>query len=452
MMENKQEQNTVENTIKVVSVNDNDAKNKKNLKEGFLLWLLVLTGYMIFVFNWLVMDSMQGVYGESGGWINDFFSSEPSELLIQSVNYSITFMRGVGAFLAGYLIVKFGHRKSVLISLFFLSFGIFTSFLWSYWAFIAGRMIMAIGGTILIVYTQPIIAKYFKDDRNATNKLNLFNSFGFNFGAILATLPFIFWSNEILENWKIISSSLASASIIILLIYLVYGKEIEISSESITEEEKNNTSYKSVMKEKNTWLFGISYIFWLTAVVATLTMVPKDFIIIHNEWWSSSEWATSVWKISFLLGIIPGVFLGQAITRTTLPRKPFIIGALSIGTLFIVGAAVLAAFCGSSLVGIIFVMILIFIAGTLLWGIQGVFFGMTYSYKGSTPKKQGILIGFIWGIGYMGFTITTILLSIAIGQLGSILFISLFFLFCFLSPIIFVFVPEVYKDNELIDK
>jgi|GEM_PF-2977186 len=50
-------------------------------------------------------------------------------------------------------------------------------------------MAMSVGATTLIVYTQPIIATYFKPKEKST--LNLFNSIAFNLGSMLAMVALI---------------------------------------------------------------------------------------------------------------------------------------------------------------------------------------------------------------------------------------------------------------------
>ncbi|MCK5782270.1 MAG: hypothetical protein KAH10_06745, partial [Flavobacteriales bacterium] len=108
---------------------------------------------------------------------------------------TITAMRGLGAVGAGFVIAKVGHKYAVIIALSLLSLALPSVFfarihnITGYSLFIIGRMFMAIGGTVLIVYTQPIISRFF----NAKQKgiISSVNSTGFNIGAALPLILFM---------------------------------------------------------------------------------------------------------------------------------------------------------------------------------------------------------------------------------------------------------------------
>ncbi len=456
---------------------------KRNFSKGILLWSLILIAYFVFIFNWMVMDSMGGSVGDGIGWIDEFFGDngkEPPVLLTQSVNYTITFMRGLGAFLAGWVLVKIGHRKSIYIAMGSLLFGIIAPWVQFYSLFVISRMIMAIGGTTLIVYTQPIIANYFTKSETKS-RLNVFNCFACNFGLIFAIAPFIFWSHGLTLHWQAYSTGFATLAIVSLVLYVIYGEDINLDTTQGPED--TNVTYKSVLKEKRTWIFSIAYVFWLTNMLLIMTMVTKYFILPFNPWFATKisdvgyggYWAISLWKVVFLLGIIPGVFAFRFVTRGTYSRKPIICTVLVVGLTAMLISVLLAgltgtvegagdeAVYGTSVVGLVFSMLFIFFAGTCLWGMQGIILGWTYEYKGATPKKQGILLGFIWGITYMGVTILTIIMAslIEIGTIegesaigvgnnntGEILGCLFFFAFSFLSPVVLLFAEETHKGNN----
>lgn len=433
---------------------DNSLQEKNRKIKGIILWLLILSGYFLFVFNWMIMNSLAGTVSENG-WLGEYFTDEPSTLMTNTVNWSITLMRGIGALFAGWLLVKIGHRYSVIVAFSFLCVATITSFMPYYSLFILGRMLMAVGGTVLIVYTQPIIANYFQSSKDK-NKLNITNSLAFNFGSIFAFLPFLFpvIGDPMVDNWQLWSTIFASAAIILLIAYVLVSRG-ENPVRKLTKleaieakKDPNFATLGTVLKEKRTWYFGISYAFWLTTVVTMITLVSKVFGTYVDPI------AVKTWYIAFLIGLIPGIFLIGPWGSSMRSRKPFIITIILLGIISAAIAVPLAMFAeeGESSAPIMFAfsVLFIFISGACLWGIQGVFLGMTYGYKGATPQKQGIVMGSIWGIGYIGNTILTIILSV-IFDASQTAFISVFFLMCLATVAVFMLVPETHKNGKLIN-
>ena len=468
-------------------INDNPSVQKeetssKKFMKGVLLYALVLSGYMLFCFNWMIMDNMKGV-GE--GWQGAFFagSGTISSTIDQSVNWTITFMRGVGAFLAGWLLVKVGHKYAVIIALSLLSLGVIAP-----WAagvnydggedrpglfslFIILRMAMAVGGTTLIVYTQPIIATYFNEEQKTS--ASLINSVGFNTGSIIAILPLAFTGahDVILDNWQWFTSGVAMIAVILLVVYVFVGEDIA------TPDDPNDTAtYGSVMKEKRTIMYSIMYIFWLTVAVIVLTMVPSYFIneINGSEFASVatgdatpldtyfSGWV-SVYKVLYLAGLFLGIPIFNWVKKTNCPRRPLIMSVITAGVVFMIVASIIGAYgvaddSASSKAALAFMDIFIFMSGVCIWGIQGIILGAPYDYEGATPKKQGIMLGSIWGIGYMGETVVTIFLTLVNGAGGHELgdyavsnawvFLVLLSVLSLMTAVMWIWIPETHGKNK----
>lgn len=440
---------------------------KNKALKGFLIWGIVFSGYLLFCFNWMVMDNMKGVAGVSG-WYGSFFSETPGSLVDQAPNWTLTFMRGVGAFFAGWVLVKVGHKYSVTIALGLLCVGIIAPWTggtslatdenktFMFILFLILRMCMAVGATTLIVYTQPIIATYMNEGQKST--ANLFNSLAFNFGSIFAIAIVGYGlKSSILAHWQIFTSSVSAIAVILLILWIVFAEKI-----ATPNDPKDKATYAAVLKEKNTIFYSIMFGLWLTWVVLYLTMIPGYFLTpLNNEGISlasnDGNQIIATWKIMFLLGLVIGIPIYNWLAKQNFARKPIAMGSILIGVVLTIITSLIGGYWldGTTFASVMFLLTSL-LAGIFAWGVQGYMLGTTYHYKGVTPKKQGIMIGSCWGIGYMGETLLTILSS-AIDSLvrgggeknvtSAWVFMVVFLVYCFGCAAMWIFIPETHGKN-----
>ncbi|KAF7378534.1 hypothetical protein HZH68_017181 [Vespula germanica] len=73
--------------------------------------------------------------------------------------------RGIGSVLVALLLAKFAHKYTTIIAIAMTLVGIPAAFMpaagYGYALFLVLRTIMAIGGTTLIILTQPVVANFF---------------------------------------------------------------------------------------------------------------------------------------------------------------------------------------------------------------------------------------------------------------------------------------------------
>ena len=414
-----------------MSENLKKEKNQSKFGKGLLLWGLVLTGYFIFVFNWVIMNKLIGHVADDPtkgsaavGWIADFFTTKPSSTTTQAVNYTITAMRGLGAVGAGFVLAKIGHKYAVIIALGLLSLALPAVFFGrvggttGYSLFIIGRMLMAIGGTVLIVYTQPIISRFFSPKQKGV--ASAINSVGFNLGAALPLILFMIdpIRTSMLNNWELWAAIVAGTPIIILLVYLFVGENIEIkaaTTSSKTETLKPAT-WGSVAKEKNTWKLSLLFGCWIVLVVAVILIMPGHFFGLHQvEFGKMQVWEKLLPIVLFLAGLIPGIFLVSWVNKHQVDRRKYISLITSLALIFIIVAYVLLAKT-KSVVG---PSVMMFLAGICAWGIQGAILMIPHELKGNSPQRVAIMIGFVWGIGYLLYTVSNIIMAVVFDAIHS---------------------------------
>ncbi|MDC4163588.1 MFS transporter [Mycoplasma bradburyae] len=432
-------------------------------RELIVTWAIILFAYFLFVVNWFLIDQLAGnfSYNPNGdvkntwaGWSQSFFFKNPGAIATAATNWSITLFRGVGSFLAGWFIGKLGHRKTVLtmIGIMALSFpfivvaypfdgnnalvlseskmfyektndvigqgGSLTKLTaLGYSLFIIFRTLLAVGGTALISYTQPVIAKLSTIQKKTT--LSMINPFGFNMGVAFPFLLFAFSTQiklEATKNWYIICAAFILIIVATWILYFIFGKETVLPNEKHTKMESDVT-IKSCLKDKNIIKLFVMFGAWLVAVVWFLSGTYSGIVASSTFNKLSTEkvlpWATSSTKIAFVLGLIGGVFLLSPFNKTRYERRRYLMTTFSLGMIFIIASFLFGYLGGNKNPGLAAGQIITsFCSGIFLWGIQSTILMIPHEFKGASPSKVGTQFGLIWGVGYVLYTLSDIVLSV----------------------------------------
>ncbi|MBG0730911.1 hexose phosphate transporter [Mycoplasma sp. 'Moose RK'] len=413
---------------------------KKNINEkkptfftGFILWFLLVFAYVIFVVNWGFASA--GLNGKAGvnGILGHFFdsSSAPSPLFSQAVNWGITIGRGIGSVLVGWLIVKVSHKYAVILSLIFMLFGIAAPYSPTYAGFVILRTIFAIGGTMQIVFIQPIVSNYMNQRQKAV--ISQFSPFFYPIGTIITLLPFSGILGEeslkiFVDNWQIVFLAIGLLTLIPLIGYLIFGTKFDLYSAAIAQKSKEpKPTLLGFLKQKDTWYWTILYGSWLVAVVFPFLFSKPIFDRLIGGANGIFNQKINTFLILFLCGIFVGPFSVGLISKFQLRRRGFINFVIVLGVFFYIFAAIIfVTKIGTDVANAknysdswtwIF-LIFGFLMGVCLWGIQGVILNLPHEYPNSNPQKIGFQFGLIWGLGYTAFTIGTILTSMVLSPPG----------------------------------
>ncbi|WP_412032297.1 permease [Malacoplasma muris] len=451
--------------------------NEIGYKRLVLMWGLILLGYFLFVVQWYSISNFSGGYGKNIGSISN-------AALNAMPNWTITLMRGVGSVLAGWLMVKIGHKYSVItvLSLMVLSFPfiIFASisgignptpdgsggeyYPVNFGMFLFWRLFLAIGGTTLITYTNSVIAKMPVAERPKYLRIN---QFGFNGGALFANIFFCFGISKVINGgdaWIYILSAFVVLIAILLVMYLIFGKEVVPVQRSLNKNagnitDANELTFGKVLKQSYTWKMSTIFIVWLVAVVFinsgsmrnVIEQSPANFkALVEWNWlnqeslktivngeakysWADAmakstlstnssvvvgsgyEWVWPTFICMFVSGFFVGLFIIAPFNKTIYKRKFFIHLMFAIGYVFAFMSLMIGYFGGyNNKVALAFFLIFIFISGIFLWSVQPVLLTLYQQCPQASPKYAGIIAGLIWGIGYVGYTVVELLLSVAL--------------------------------------
>lgn len=423
-------------------------------KRLVLMWALMFVGYFMFCLQWYSISNF------SSGWGAAFFEDGKQSTLVGSVpNWMITFGRSIGSILAGFFIAKFGHKYAVVfcLSLMVISFpyiivaqnatwnslsiaggastvhdGQFATAAGGFSLFVIFRIFLAVGGTTLITYTNSVIAKMPAEKKS---KFISLNSFGFNGGAFFGSIFFV--DSAIRADvakpvvWTSILSIFIVLIFIILIAYVIFGVEVVPKKirETKTFSEKNEVTFKNVLKKKENYVLYYMYFIWLVGVVyingsgfrSFIEQSPAnaqalvDYNIAHSLTGSSIVTAVSktqaygwVWPAYicvFVAGYIVSAFTITKFNLTFFRRKEYAATIFTLGISIALIGLIIIYFGGYANSGALAAfLILTFISGIFLWGAQPIFLFIPQQQEGTSPKYVGIVAGLVWGFGYLGYT------------------------------------------------
>lgn len=465
-------------------------RNKKhNDRYGVLLYSLTLLSYFIFAITWIGVANLKG--NADGGWGATYFDGTIAKATEQIINYVISFMGGVGSLLAGHFLVKYGHKKSVILSMTLISIAIIAPWLHQdvvgpdyvgFVLFIGARLFISLGGTIIIIYIQPIIAHYVQ---NSQTKMRLcaITPVGYNMAILFCYLivsisPEV--SQTLFDNWQIVISVLALPIIPLLLLYLIKAENFpDQAPKIITKNVNDQDNLKSVFKDKRAWILSLLYLILLVSAMIPIYLFPSVFSGLNTSFSSGASntenaflgyfnWG-GLYIICLMSGVFVSIFTVAAFNKTNYQRRGFMM-IMSVLTILMFIGSILCTMAGEK--AIWGTLIFGFLTGVILWGVQSLIWTIPFELKNQSPKRIGLIFALMRSIGYFGLTFFNILFAFLAdpalipgtvpgfnGQdiaLSSVIFISVFLGCVALGIPILIFLPKshfakvkVEKDNEI---
>ncbi|WP_027119414.1 hypothetical protein [[Mycoplasma] testudinis] len=437
------------------------AESKNPYFSGVIMYTLLFIGYFVFVMSWsgtLFVQSSHTTFDPrnigititanqaiqpaepvgtfNNGLIYQIFPNGVSLTISRATNWSLTIGRGIGAIFFGWLITRLNHKYSVLIALGLMvaafpyllapyaiqrdANGTITNSSGVYAMFIVFRILMALGGTTLISYTNGVIATYCKAKAKTFSSLNVFPA---NLASIIGS---IFLTSSTITaaiglNWQVFGGVLEIIMGILFVSYSLVGKKIDLTAKKIQLEHdmsqknlrpKSTNPMLEVLRKKEVYFFLIGAMFLSYITVEPGTNILANFWVYspNNSLTDKNlSWILGGFNIAFLAGVFIGLFTVGRWLRTKYSYNHYTSIMFFFGTLFI-AAGVAVGYDGLDSVHVAFVMILTFIGSAMLFGINGIFYAMPYRW-GYTPSQITALIALLFGFSYGGYTILDIITS-----------------------------------------
>lgn len=401
-------------------------KMKKNARNGYFMMAVLWLAYVTFAMNWVAGSSLTPQITQT------FFNGPVDPLIAELVNYSITTARVFANILAAVVLMKLGPKKAAGIAIALLTMGLVAIYLPNYWAYTIARMIMAVGGSMVIIYMNPVVAHYITNPKTKL-RINAANTVAYNAGAFIVAMLFTLFSNQMIANWRLTLTFFASLTLVFFIGWLIKAENFE------TKEafQGDSYGYKDALKDSFIWRYGLAFAAFLTLYVSSLV----SFKTIFDQYTLLNGSLTNLLISGF--GIM-GTFAGIRIGNKDIERKP----VLAICGVVMVGAFGLALMLANSVP--VLAYILIAGSGFAMYIQYPIFLNLPHELAGVTPQKLTIMFGLFWALAYAGQTIATIIWSFLLGHAGYVPAMIFFIAVASLYIVLVATFPETKKKVEVL--
>ncbi|MCL2567290.1 MAG: MFS transporter [Alphaproteobacteria bacterium] len=365
--------------------------------RGVIMIAILWVGYVNFAMSW-VGGSML-----SSQIIDYFFGHPVSPIVAQVINYSITTARVIANLLAAIILVKMGPKKAAILALIMLMFSLVAIHMPNYWAYTFARMIMALGGSILVVYVNPVITNYIPQDKKVIAAG--FNVLSYNVGAFIASLLFFFFADSLKLDWQLTLTAIASVSVVLLILWLIFAEDFNVHGGGSAVADPTAT-YGAVIKTSFIWKYTAVFTGFVFLYILALTSLPA---ILGSTLGLNGALIGLMVAGGAILGTPVGIMYGKKnVNRKTVLYISGFMMVVSMALLFIISYTEYKVM--SYLVA--------FIAGFFMFIQYPIFMNIPHEMKGLSPKKVTIIFGYLWAGTYVGYTLLTIVWSLIWGSYG----------------------------------
>ena len=366
-----------------------------NTKTGYFMMVVLWLAYVTFSMNWVAGSSLAPQITDT------FFGGPVDPLVSEVVNYSITTARVFANILAAVILMKLGLKKAAGLAIGLLMMGLVAIYLPNYWAYTVARMVMAVGGSMVIVYMNPVVAHYIT---NSTIKLriNAANTVAYNTGAFIVAVLFTTFATQVIADWRLTLTCFASLTVLFFIAWLWKAEDFEVNEDNDGQAE---FGYKDALKDAFLWRYGLAFASFLTLYVLALV----SFKTVFDKYTLLNGSITNLLISGF--GVL-GTFVGIAIGNKGVPRKPTLI----LSGIGMVGTFAVALVFANTLPLLSYALIAT--SGFIMFIQYPIFLNLPHELPGMTPQKLTIMFGLFWALAYAGQTIANIVWSYILGSMG----------------------------------
>lgn len=390
-------------------------------QHGYPMMVILCLSYVAFAMNWVAGSSLSGEIN-----LHFWGTTAISPVISQAVNYSITFARVIANLLAAYILTRLGPRKAPALAILLMTFALIAIYLPNYWAYTIARMFMGLGGSMVIVYTNPVLSHYI---HNPKIKLRISgaNTAAYNVGAFVVSLLFTLFPKIMSWNWQATLTITALLTVILFVLWLIKSETFSIQNTSSGELLKYG--YRDALRDPFLWKYALGFSGFLVIYVIPITSLKS----VLDQY---TPLTGSLVALLVASGALIGTVIGIRLGNTGMRRKPVLLVSGILMTLFMAGAVLLPAkFAALS-------YLCALLSGVAQFSQYVVYMNLPHEMKGNSPQKLTTIFGLFWGISYGIFTVIQVIWSYLLGTAGYVP-AMLFFLACTCQYVIFaIFLPE----------
>ena len=378
---------------------------KEMIKEKkYLIEIVLFFTYALFAMSWKAGDILIAGYG---------FNATQSAFMTNA----ITIAKIIGSLSTVMIISKFGNRKTFIISTLLIAVGVFLPFTKLFSLIFIIRFILGLGGALILVTINPIVAKLFKDKELTI--VNGLNAVAFNVGLAIV---FTFYK-QIKSNPTMVIQIISLLLLLFIGVWLYLTKSLKEESKKSSKEIIEYTM-KDGLKEKFNWIFALSY-----SGLLSFYLVAFSFMRPENVLWVI---------YAGIIGALVGTFTANKVTnKLKLIRVSSFLQFLCAVGFILYRDYEIAKFMG-------------FLLGFFIFMPMAAYVTLAFTRRDATPKKISVTFSIFWAVSY-GVSVLVIQLFGIIKDNSSSLNSPLIFIL-FVEATFFIGTTFFMKDEEKIEE
>ena len=342
----------------------------KNISLGraVSIELLLFLAYCFFSASWMVGSVV------TPDIIQDFHMVR----LPASVNNAISLAKIVGNFVAAWILVKLGPKKTVTFAGILICTVLVAAFSPNLSIFVVTRFLLGFGGAVLMITMTPYVVYLFEPSKHSI-WIGV-NNAGPNTGNLIALLS-ITAVRAWLGNWRYVIIFYGAFSLVFLIFWLFVGKDYPIAPKK--KEEGPIYRYRDGLREPFLYEFLFTMTGRLVMYTVLLYLVPLNPTLVVD-----GQFISLMIAITGIPGTIIGIILSKKLKRQmSLFRFSGIAQSVLFFVVILVPHAPTVTIC-SILLGFV-----IFISTPSL-------FTLPTKLPGATPQKVAVILTLYWSMAY----------------------------------------------------
>lgn len=332
---------------------------------------LLFLAYCFFSASWMVGSIVTTDMCHEFG-----LSSLPS-----SVNNAISAAKILGNFVAAWILIKLGPKKTVSVSCLLICAVVVGAFATNLSFFVVTRFLLGFGGALLMICMTPYVVYCFEPRRHPI-WIGI-NNAGPNTGNLIALLS-VSAVRSWLGDWRSVLIFYGAFSVVFLILWLIVGRDYPLAPKAAPDEKAPELyRYRDGLKEP----FLYKFLFTMTGRLVMYTVMLYLFPL-------NPDFTVNSQFISLMIALtgIPGTIIGIILAKK-LKRQLSLFRFSGVAQSFLFFLMILTDSPTIATVSAILLGFVIFISTPSL-------FTLPTKLPGATPEKVAVILTLYWAGAY----------------------------------------------------
>lgn len=349
---------------------------------------LLFLAYCFFSASWMVGSIVTTDMCHEFG-----LSSLPS-----SVNNAISAAKILGNFVAAWILIKLGPKKTVSVSCLLICAVVAGAFATNLSFFVVTRFLLGFGGALLMICMTPYVVYCFEPRRHPI-WIGI-NNAGPNTGNLIALLS-VSAVRAWLGDWRSVLIFYGAFSVVFLVLWIIVGRDYPLAPKAASDEKAPQLyRYRDGLKEP----FLYKFLFTMTGRLVMYTVMLYLFPL-------NPDFTVNSQFISLMIALtgIPGTIIGIILAKK-LKRQLSLFRFSGVAQSFLFFLMILTDSPTIATVSAILLGFVIFISTPSL-------FTLPTKLPGATPEKVAVILTLYWAGAY---TLQMIVYAVVVHMVNSL--------------------------------